>query len=164
LRRKQSWPTATQQQALADLRRLVEGLRPSALDQLGLAGALLQRADRFTGLVVTVDAADDLEPLPAAVEIAAYHLVSEALTNVVRHAQARACIVRLWREEALLIEIRDDGIGLPESFRAGTGLLSIRERATELGGETDAVREAAGGTAIRARIPLPRPDRAALPL
>lgn len=153
----------TQQQALADLRRLVEGLRPPVLDQLGLVGALRQRADRFAGLVVTVDAAADLEPLPAAVEVAAYHIVSEALTNVVRHAQARACTVRLWREEALLLEVTDDGIGLPDSYRAGTGLLSIHERATELGGEADAVREPMGGTKIIARLPLPRADRTVVP-
>jgi signal transduction histidine kinase len=150
----------THQQALVDLRRLVEGLRPPVLDQLGLVGAVRERADRFTGergLVVTVDAAPDLEPLPAAVEVAAYHIVSEALTNVVRHAAARACTVRLWRDGGLRLEIRDDGSGLPDGYRAGMGLHSIRERATELGGEASAAREAAGGTAIRARLPLPAP-------
>jgi len=149
-----------QQMALADLRRLVEGLRPPVLDQLGLVGAIRQRADRFTGersLVVTVDAADNVEPLPAAVEVAAYHIVSEALTNVVRHAQASTCTVRLWRDDALLLEVRDDGSGLPDSYRAGMGLHSIRERATELGGEATATREPRGGTAIRARLPLPAP-------
>ncbi|GIH06879.1 hypothetical protein Rhe02_49460 [Rhizocola hellebori] len=146
----------TQQQALTDLRRLVEGLRPPVLDQLGLVGAVRQRADRFTGLAVTVEAAADLEPLPAAVEVAAYHIVSEALTNVVRHAGAHACAVRLWRDEGLRVEVSDDGVGLAESYRAGTGLLSIRERAAELGGEADAAPRAQGGTQIRARIPLPR--------
>jgi two-component system, NarL family, sensor kinase len=150
----------TQRQALVDLRRLVEGLRPPVLDQLGLVGAVRERADRFTGernLVVTVDAATDLEPLPAAVEVAAYHIVSEALTNVVRHASARACTVRMWRDGALRLDIRDDGSGLPDGYRAGMGLHSIRERAAELGGEASAVREATGGTTIRARLPLPAP-------
>jgi two-component system NarL family sensor kinase len=150
----------TQRQALVDLRRLVEGLRPPVLDQLGLVGAVRERADRFTGernLVVTVDAATDLEPLPAAVEVAAYHIVSEALTNVVKHARARACTVRMWRDGALRLEIRDDGTGLPDGYRAGMGLHSIRERAAELGGEASAIREATGGTTIRSRLPLPSP-------
>jgi signal transduction histidine kinase len=154
----------TQQLALADLRRLVEGLRPPVLDQLGLVGAVLQRADRFTAeqrLTVTVDAADDLEPLPAAAEVAAYHIVSEALTNVAKHAHARTAAVKLWRDgPQLLVEIRDDGAGLPDSYRTGMGLHSIRERATELGGEASAAREATGGTAVRARLPLQAHDPA----
>ena len=112
-------------------------------------------ADRFTGLVVMVDAADDLEPLPAAVEVAAYHIVSEALTNVVRHSHAGTCTVRLWRDDALLVEVCDNGVGLPDGYRAGTGLQSMRERATELGGQADAIRGCGGGTTIRARLPLP---------
>jgi signal transduction histidine kinase len=155
----------TQQLALADLRRLVEGLRPPVLDQLGLVGAVQQRADRFTAeqpLTVTVDAADDLEPLPAAAEVAAYHIVSEALTNVVKHAHARTCAVKLWREgPQLLVEIRDDGAGLPDTYRSGMGLHSIRERATELGGEASAARGATGGTLVRARLPLQAHDPAA---
>jgi signal transduction histidine kinase len=151
----------TQQQALQDLRRLVEGLRPPVLDQLGLVAAVRQRADRFTDqqpLLVLVEAADDVEPLPAAVEVAAYHIVSEALTNVVKHAQAGTCTVRLWRDGGLRLEIRDDGLGLPDSYRAGMGLHSIRERAAELGGDANAHRTAGGGTVIRARLPLPTPE------
>jgi signal transduction histidine kinase len=148
----------TQQSALADLRRLVEGLRPPVLDQLGLVGAVQQRADRFSAeqrLVVTVDAAGDLEPLPAAAEVAAYHIVSEALTNVVKHARARTCAVTLRRDgPQLLVEICDDGAGLPDAYRSGMGLHSIRERATELGGEASAARGPAGGTTVRARLPL----------
>lgn len=149
---------ATQQEALASLRRIVEGLRPPVLDQLGLVGAVRERAERFTGergLVVTVDAAPDLEPLPAAVEVAAYHIVSEALTNVVKHAKAQECIVRLWREaECLLVEVQDDGGGLGATYRAGAGLNTIRERAGELGGEAGAARTASGGTVVRARLPV----------
>jgi two-component system, NarL family, sensor kinase len=147
----------TQQQALVDLRRLVEGLRPPVLDHLGLAGALRQRADRFAGLCVTVDAAQDVEPLPAAVEVAAYHIVSEAVTNAARHAGAQTCAVRIWREDGLRVEVRDDGVGLPDDYRAGTGLQSIRERATELGGDAAATREDTGGTTVRARLPLSAP-------
>jgi two-component system, NarL family, sensor kinase len=149
---------ATQQQALGDLRRLVEGLRPPVLDQLGLVGALRQRGDRFAGLVVAIDAAEDVEPLPAAVEVAAYHIVSEALTNVVKHAAARTCVIRLWRDDGLHLSVEDDGTGLPDSYRAGTGLHSIRERATELGGQATASRAASGGTVVAARLPLPSPQ------
>jgi signal transduction histidine kinase len=161
---------ATQQEAITDLRRLVEGLRPPVLDQRGLVGAVRERADQLNdlasrastqapggrGLVVMVDASADLEPLPAAVEVAAYHIISEALTNVVKHAQARECVVRLWRhEDALLVEVHDDGTGLPANYRAGAGLNTIRERATELGGEASAARAGTGGTLVQARMPLP---------
>jgi signal transduction histidine kinase len=77
------------------------------------------------------------------------------LTNVAKHARARTAGVRLWRDgPQLLVEIRDDGAGLPDTYRSGLGLHSIRERATELGGEASAARGAAGGTIVRARLPL----------
>ena len=150
----------TQQQAIADIRRLVDGLRPPVLDQLGLVPALRERADRFAGqpsaaLAIDVAAPADLGVLPAAVEVAAYHIVSEALTNVVRHAHAGTCTVRLWRDGALHVEIADDGCGLPPVYRAGVGLNSIRERATELGGTASASGASNGGTVVRANLPLP---------
>jgi signal transduction histidine kinase len=150
----------TQHQAIADIRRLVDGLRPPVLDQLGLILALRERADRFAAecphpLLIGVDAASDLGELPAAVEVAAYHIVSEALTNVVRHARADRCTVRLWRDGALHVEVADDGCGLPLTYRAGVGLTSIRERATELGGTGSAVAATGGGTVVAARLPLP---------
>ena len=120
-----------------------------------LVAGVTRRRDQERGLVVTVDAASDLEPLPAAVEVAAYHIVSEALTNVVKHARARECTVRLRRQEdALLVEVDDDGIGLASAYRAGAGLTTIRERASELGGEAIAVRGPTGGTVVQARLPL----------
>lgn len=147
-----------QQAVLVDVRRLVDALRPPVLDQLGLVMALRERARQFTDggrLKVDVEADEDLEPLPAAVEVAVFHIVLEALTNVVRHAAATTCQVRLWRDRALLVEVRDDGRGLPDSYRAGVGLNSIRERAGQLGGSATITAGSGGGTVVQARLPLP---------
>ncbi len=124
------------QAAIADIRRLVYNLRPPTLDELGLVSALREYAAHHAanGLQITVEAPEPLPPLPAAVEIAAYRIALEALTNVTRHAHARQCVIRLALDDALRLEILDDGLGLPEGYRAGVGLTSIRERAAELGG------------------------------
>ena len=124
----------TIQAAIGDIRRLVYDLRPPALDELGLIGAIRERAakqsapterDSVLGLHVDVVAPDQLPALPAAVEVAVYRIVQEALTNVVRHAQAHSCRICLSCENDLLhVEVSDDGIGLPESYRAGVGVLS----------------------------------------
>jgi signal transduction histidine kinase len=146
-----------QRSLIIDVRRLVDALRPPVLDQLGLAAAVRQRAAQLSPEgrpEITVEAADGIGPLPAAVEVAAYHVVAEALTNVVRHAGARTCTVRLWRDGALLLEVRDDGRGLPDTYRAGVGLSSIRERAGQLGGSATITAAADGGTLVRARFPL----------
>ncbi len=94
-------------------------------------------------------------PLPAAVEVAAYRIVQEALTNVVRHARARKCRVRLSVDDTLELEITDDGIGLPEDRRAGVGLSSMRERAAELGGTCEIGPSPTSGTRVLTRLPLP---------
>ena len=86
-----------------------------------------------------------LPTLPAAVEVAAYRIVLEALTNVVRHAEARTCSVRLALSDVLTIEVSDDGLGLPSQHRAGVGLSSMRERAAELGGTCVIAAGSAGG-------------------
>ncbi|MFD1366280.1 histidine kinase [Actinoplanes sichuanensis] len=147
----------THRQALADVRRLVHGLRPPALDQLGLTAALRERATHLGGdtVEIIVAADTDIEPLPAAAEVAAYHIVSESITNVVRHAAATRCSVRLERDpNALHLEISDNGTGLPNRYRAGVGLTSIRERATELGGTAHIGAAPQGGTLISVRLPL----------
>ena len=104
---------ARTQEAVNDIRRLVYALRPPALDDLGLVGALRRAAAQYDGggLHVTVDAAGALPPLPAAVEVAAYRIAQEALANVARHAGARRCTLRLELDgaEALCLEIGDDG-------------------------------------------------------
>ena len=94
--------------------------------------------------------------IPAAVEVAAYRIIEEALTNVARHAHARTCAVRLTLTDALEVEIVDDGIGLPTVRRAGVGLLSIRERAAELGGACALEVLGESGTRVYARLPLPK--------
>lgn len=141
--------------ALADVRRLVQGLRPPALDDLGLIAALDQQAERMssTDLAVSV-AAEDLGPMSAAVEVAAYRIASEALTNTARHAGARRADVRLvGTGAALLVEVSDDGSGIDPDVVAGVGLRSIRERAAELGGRTEITCPSVGGTRVRAWLP-----------
>ncbi|MGZ4538278.1 MAG: sensor histidine kinase [Blastococcus sp.] len=122
---------------VTDVRRVVEGLRPPALDELGLVGACAQAVERLTdgsGVLAEIDA-DAVPPLPAAVEVAAYRIVVEGVTNAVRHAGARRCTVRLAVDGAwLVIDVSDDGSGLLPSPRAGSGLVIMRERAEELGG------------------------------
>src|SRR3712207_9509194 len=88
---------AEAQDAVTDIRRLVYGLRPPALDDLGLLGALRESAAQYAakGLSVSVEAPESLPPLSAAVEVAAYRIAQEALTNVARHAGARTCTVTL---------------------------------------------------------------------
>lgn len=148
---------AQTQTAIADIRQLVYALRPPALDDLGLVAALRVEADRYESgsLRITVAAPDRLPPLPAAVEVAAYRIAQEALTNVVRHAGARACTIRLAVDTgALQLEVVDDGRGFPANVRTGVGLTSMRERALELGGACVVAQRAEGGTYVRASLPL----------
>jgi signal transduction histidine kinase len=146
--------------AIADIRRLVHGLRPPALDELGLTGALQRLAERSgtdgTGPRVTVEVDGDLPGLPAAVEVAAYRIAQEALTNAGRHSGATTCSARLTVEGTdLLLEIADDGAGLPAAgLIPGVGLSSMRERAAEMGGECLVDSVTAGGVRVRARLPL----------
>jgi signal transduction histidine kinase len=105
-----------------------------------------------------MEAPEELPPLPAAVEVACYRIAQEALTNVARHAQAKACRLRLSvdRDAGVLeVEITDDGMGIPEERVAGVGLSSMRERAEELGGTLEVEPNPEGGTRVLARLPLP---------
>lgn len=149
--------------AVADIRTLIYALRPPQLDELGLVGALREHAATLTTgggvpgpdvLTATVQAPASMPELPAAVEVAAYRIATEALTNVARHADARHCQVRLTLTRGLELEVRDDGTGLPDGYRAGVGLTSMRERAAELGGTCDIRPVTGGGTSVRARLPL----------
>jgi signal transduction histidine kinase len=148
---------ATQVQgAVTDIRRLVYELRPPALDDLGLLGALREQAARSAqgGLLVCVDAPVPVDPLPAAVEVAAYRITVEALTNVVRHARARSCTIAVRREDGLVIQIVDDGRGIPPEAPRGIGLRSMRERAEELGGSCTIVSPPGGGTHVKVCLPI----------
>lgn len=150
--------------SIENIRLLVYELRPPTLDQLGLVEAVRAQARQCSQmyangdslLQVNVEAPETLPPLPAAVEVAAYRIAQEGLTNVVHHAQAQHCVVRLELADELIVEIVDDGIGLANGRHpnTGLGLLSMRERAEELGG-TCLIEPAVGsGTRVVASLPL----------
>ncbi len=148
------------QTAVQDIRRLVYALRPPALDDLGLVPALaaLTKANQASGVEFVVEAPVDLPPLPAALEVATYRIVQEAITNVVRHAQAQHCLIQLVLssrpdQAGLWITIADDGRGIPENRRTGVGLTSMRERAIELGGSCSFAPGPACGTRIEVWLP-----------
>jgi signal transduction histidine kinase len=148
---------ADTREALDDVRRLVYGLRPPALDDVGLAGALREYAARLTvdgGLEIDV-ASESLPPLPAAVEVAAYRIATEALTNTARHGRAHLCRVVLEMNGGLDVTVEDDGIGLAVGWRAGIGVASMRERVAELGGAIDFLPvTTASGLIVRAHLPV----------
>src|SRR5215203_898439 len=159
------------QAAVVDIRRLVYGLRPPALDDLGLVPAIREQASKYgnvvdnlpeemigrNGLLFSVETPEKLPLLPAAVEVACYLIAQEAIMNVVRHSRARSCRVRLSIDDAkdeLELEVTDTGVGIPEDRRAGVGMSSMAERAAELGGTCVATPNPEGGTRVLARIPL----------
>ncbi|MEU7980641.1 histidine kinase [Micromonospora sp. NPDC049081] len=142
----------------SEVRQLVDQLRPAALDR-GLESALRAECQRFDGptLTVRLSVADALHRLPAAVEVAAYRIVGEALANTARHAGAACCDVVVRRGRALVVEVSDDGTGIVARRPGGVGLDSIRERAAELGGDCEFVDRSPHGTLVRVRLPLPPP-------
>lgn len=152
------------QEAIADIRRLVYQLRPPALDELGLVAAIRQHAASLEGgraagvgapFAVQVEAPADLGALPAAVEVAVYWVAVEALTNVVRHADATACRLRISRGAAVELEVLDDGRGLSPGWKAGVGLSSMRERVGELVGSLSIeAGESGRGTRVVAQVPI----------
>lgn len=147
--------------AVTDIRRLVYGLRPPALDDLGLIQALREAAGQYGehGITFIVDAPKSLPPLPAAVEVAAYRIAQEAITNVVRHAGARRCTVWVVTNAAadmLSLEVQDDGRGVGRTLGMGVGLSSMRERAEELGGTWTMKALPGSGTCVSAELPLSR--------
>jgi signal transduction histidine kinase len=147
---------------VAEVREMAYSLRPATLEQLGLVAALRERALDFStangsrgGLDVSVDCASDLSRLPAGVEVAAYRVAVEALANTARHASAKTCSVRLRLEKrSLEVEVVDDGIGVNGAQRAGMGIASMRERATELGGRFSIGGAPGGGTRVLATLPF----------
>lgn len=108
-----------------------------------------------TGWARRWPAPEPLPPLPAAVEVAAYRLGHEAITNVVRHADATRCTVTLEATATrVCVDITDDGIGLAQSARPGVGLASMRERTEELGGVFTVSAAQPAGTRIHATLPI----------
>ena len=143
---------------VGEIRKIIEGLRPPVLDERGLVGALQQQAEliaeRSPGVRVTVEGAAP-SGLPAAVEVVAYLIGQEALANAVRHSGAGAIRVTLRSEAAdLLLEVQDDGRGIPAQRSAGVGLFSMAERVDEIGGDVAVAPVAGGGTRVTARLPL----------
>ena len=151
------------QSTVTDVRRLVYGLRPPALDELGLVAAIRDHVAGMDGKsnlrIEITEPPDGLPPLSAAVEVAAYRIVLEALTNVVRHAQANCCAIHFsvttqGSSNVLRIEVEDNGIGISHAYRAGVGLRSMRERAEELGGSCSIESSASSGTCVLAHLPI----------
>jgi signal transduction histidine kinase len=148
--------------AITDIRRLVNGLRPPALDDLGLIGSLRQQTDRLaqrpdgSSVAVCLNTPEPLPALPAAVEVAAYRIITEAMTNAARHSGATRIDVLLAVAEGdgLRIEVRDDGHVPGPGWQPGFGLTSMRERAAELGGTCQAGPDPAGGGRVIAALPL----------
>lgn len=141
--------------AIDDVRRLVYELRPPALDELGLVGALRRHAEQLdTGTpTVTVRAPETLPRLSAAVEVAAYRIAVEALTNAVRHSGATTIDLRVEVDGALALAVEDDGPASAAEWVPGVGLISMRERAAELGGSVEAGPRVGGGR-VAVRLPL----------
>jgi signal transduction histidine kinase len=159
----QSSPTAAHVQAVGtsvraaagEVRRVLDGLAPEALSDHDLAAAVEQHlADvRRGGLHADLEACTG--PLPPVVQEAAYRLVLEAVTNVVRHARAQHVHVRLVRDgHDVVVEVRDDGRGMPPSYVSGVGIDSMRRRAGELGGSLLVDASVPHGTLVRARLPV----------
>jgi signal transduction histidine kinase len=150
--------------AIADIRRLVYDLRPPALDDLGLIGSVRQQSARLAqrpdggSVPVAISAPETLPPLPAAVEVAGYRIITEAMTNAARHSGATRIDVRLTLAgDGLCIEVCDDGGttgGAGEAWQPGFGLISMRERAAELGGSCQAGPDPGGGGRVTAGLPL----------
>jgi two-component system, NarL family, sensor kinase len=148
--------------AITDIRRLIHALRPSALDELGLVGALEQRVHDLGagadhgGPAIRLEAPACLPALPPGVELAAYRVAVEALTNAARHAQARQVVVGVRIDEDLHVEIVDDGHGRDGSWQPGVGLSTMHERVAELGGSLTAGPGTDGGRVV-ATFPVEQP-------
>jgi signal transduction histidine kinase len=143
---------------VSDVRRSVHALRPPALDELGLVAALREGAAQYShnGLDISLEAPESLPPLPAAVEVATYHIAQEAMTNVVRHAGASNSSIRIALDEeagVLHLEVEDDGRGVGEDHKAGVGTHSMRERAEELGGRCTIEALPQRGTLVSVELP-----------
>jgi signal transduction histidine kinase len=142
--------------AIAEVRRLVDGLRPPAIDEVGLIGAIRQAAASLCSPDLSIEVSGPvlLPVLPAAIEVATFRIASEAMTNVQRHAQASRCHVRISTNGAFELSVSDDGRGAPPGTPPGVGWTSMSDRAAELGGTCTITSRAGGGTLVRAVLPL----------
>ena len=140
--------------------QVIEGLRPSHLDNLGLTFAMrthCQEFSRLTGMPCAMEVIEDFDDLDPALSIVLYRVVQEGLTNVMRHAQAKNVHVSLRREDGgLRLQIRDDGVGFADGSatrRASHGLLGMRERVRQVGGTFSASNAEGGGVQLDVFIP-----------
>jgi two-component system sensor histidine kinase UhpB len=145
--------------ALEDVRRIAVELRPEALDELGLDGALAVLAERFSrqlGLDVSERIPFELPSIPAEHELVIYRVAQEALTNVVRHGAAGRAELRLERAGGrVVLTVADDGLGLPPYPVEGTGIRGMRERAALIGATLEIRnRDSGSGAEVRLEVPL----------
>jgi two-component system, NarL family, sensor kinase len=140
-------------QSVEAVRQLAYGLRPAALDELGLVGALREEGRRFSPVKVIIDAPESLPALPSLVEVAAYRIAAEALTNVVRHSDAKLASIQLITNDGTLEMIITDNGTSRAAWAAGLGLASIKSRASEIGGACEAGPTAEGGRVV-ATLPM----------
>lgn len=154
-------------EVITELRRLVDDLRPPAIDEVGLLAALRQRAATLSGdVLIEVTGPEPMPPLPAAVEVAAFRIASEAMVNVTRHADATRCRVELEMNGSFELSIADNGRGAElgrQRTPRGAGWVSMRERAAELGGICTISSGPEGGLVVRARVPVDQPADASGP-
>jgi two-component system NarL family sensor kinase len=148
--------------AISEVRRLVDDLRPPAIDEVGLLGAIRQRASALSGgVVIEVSGPDPMPDLPAAVEVAAFRIASEAMANVARHSRASRCQVHVGVNGSFEMTIADNGRGADPgdgTIGPGVGWTSMRERAAELGGRCTISERAQGGLVVRVIVPLEHPQ------
>ncbi len=145
-------------EAVGDVRAVTHGLRPPVLDHVGLAGALRRLVDGFDVPECTASIDDAWGDLPAAVEVAAYSIASEAVSNAVRHSAAgRIHLDARVEAGSLVVSVSDNGRGIPSRSHGGLGLMSMGERAVEVGGRLDVNGRPGGGTIVRALLPLETP-------
>ena len=142
--------------AIEDVRRLVYALRPPALDELGLVGALREQARSCTANV-TINARGAVDALPAAVEVAAFRIAAEAMNNATRHSGATVCTVNIFAGDVLEVEVCDNGQSAGP-WRPGVGISSMCERAAELSGSCDSGPDWNGHGRVHAIIPLGVPS------
>jgi signal transduction histidine kinase len=152
---------------LEEIRQLVYALRPAVLDELGFAGAVRDfsaslslksnSGDEFQ--IKILEPKNGLPPLPAAIEVAAYRIATEALTNVFRHSKAQYCevsfkIVPSNGSRFFHLEITDDGVGLPQERKVSLGMTTMRERAEEIGGSIQFESYLDKGTRVSVHLPF----------
>ena len=148
-------------QTLTAVRRIATELRPSILDQLGLAAALEWQGQEFrarTGIDVTTEIVVDDALIPDKLGSSAFRILQESLTNVLRHSKATHVAIRLERTPSLLtLEITDNGVGASPTYLNGTrslGVIGMRERALACGGEFSIAGTPGKGTTVLLRVPL----------